>query len=72
MTSFALAVSALVSGKLEDRWGIRRLASGAGIVLGVGLMLSSLATSLPMLYLFAGVLVGFADGTAYITTICCS
>jgi high-affinity Fe2+/Pb2+ permease len=44
-----LAISALFAGTLA--W--------AGITLG--LMLSSLATSLPMLYLLAGVVVGFAD-----------
>lgn len=41
----------------------------AGIVLGLGLILSSQANSLFMFYLLVGVIVGFADGTAYITSL---
>ncbi|MNC15627.1 putative MFS-type transporter YhjX [compost metagenome] len=38
-------------------------------MLGLGLILSSQASSLPMFYLLAGVVVGYADGTAYITSL---
>ncbi|RRJ62500.1 MFS transporter [Paenibacillus oralis] len=69
ITSFALALATLFAGKLQDRFGLRRLTMAAGILLGLGLMLSSQASSLPMLYLLAGVVVGFADGTAYITSL---
>jgi OFA family oxalate/formate antiporter-like MFS transporter len=69
ITSFALAISTLFAGKLQDRWGIRRLIATAGIVLGAGLIISSQVSSLWMLYIMAGVVVGFADGTAYITTL---
>ncbi|ODP26988.1 putative MFS-type transporter [Paenibacillus nuruki] len=69
ITSFALAFSTLFAGKLQEKWGIRRLIGIAGIVLGVGLMLSSQVSSLPLLYMLAGVIVGFADGTAYITSL---
>ncbi|MFC3885463.1 OFA family MFS transporter [Bacillus songklensis] len=69
ITSFALAVSTLFAGKLQDKWGIRRLIGCAGIVLGAGLMLSSQISSLWMLYILAGVVVGFTDGTAYITSL---
>jgi MFS transporter, OFA family, oxalate/formate antiporter len=69
ITSFSLAVSTLFAGRLQERWGIRQLTALAGLVLGIGLMLSSFVTSLPMLYLLAGVVVGFADGTAYITSL---
>ncbi|WP_047152857.1 L-lactate MFS transporter [Aneurinibacillus tyrosinisolvens] len=69
ITSFALALSTLVAGRLQDKWGIRKLITLAGVLLGIGLMLSSLISSLPMLYLLAGVVVGFADGTAYITSL---
>lgn len=41
----------------------------SGILLGIGLMLSSQASSLAALYVLAGVIVGFADGTAYITSL---
>lgn len=69
ITSFALAFSTLFAGKLQDRWGIRRLIATAGIVLGAGLIISSQVSSLWMLYILAGVVVGFADGTAYITSL---
>ncbi|WP_445489771.1 L-lactate MFS transporter [Niallia sp. 03133] len=69
ITSFALAFSTLFAGKLQDKWGIRRLIRNAGILLGLGLILSSQVSSLWMLYILAGVVVGFADGTAYITSL---
>jgi MFS transporter, OFA family, oxalate/formate antiporter len=69
ITSFALAFATLFAGKLQDKWGLRRLILGAGIVLGAGLMLSSQVSSLSLLYILAGVVVGFADGTAYITSL---
>ncbi len=69
ITSFALAFATLFAGRLQDKWGIRRLIAASGILLGAGLILSSQASSLGMLYVLAGVVVGFADGTAYITTL---
>ncbi|MBY9080070.1 OFA family MFS transporter [Paenibacillus sp. HN-1] len=69
ITSFALAFATLFAGRLQDRIGIRKLTAAAGIVLGLGLMLSSRANSLPMFYLLAGIVVGYADGTAYITSL---
>jgi OFA family oxalate/formate antiporter-like MFS transporter len=42
ITSFSLAISTLFAGKLQDRWGIRRLIGCSGIVLGIGLILSFL------------------------------
>lgn len=69
ITSFALAFATLFAGKLQDRFGLRKLTASAGIMLGLGLMLSSQANSLLMFYLLAGVVVGYADGTAYITSL---
>lgn len=69
ITSFSLAFATLFAGKLQERVGIRRLTLCAGIVLGLGLMASSGVTSLLGMYLLMGVVVGFADGTAYITTL---
>jgi MFS transporter, OFA family, oxalate/formate antiporter len=69
ITSLALALATLVAGKLQDKFGIRRLLIGAGIVLGAGLIISSQVSSLWMLYILAGVIVGAADGTAYITSL---
>lgn len=69
ITSFALATSTLAAGKVQDKLGIRKLTSIASIVLGLGLILTSITSSLPMLYITAGVIVGAADGIAYITTL---
>ena len=69
ITGFALALSTLFSGKLQDKWGLRRLIAFVGVLLGVGLMLSSQASSLAMLYILAGVVVGFADGLGYMTSL---
>lgn len=69
ITSFALAFATLFAGKIQDRIGIRRLTMIAGAVLGAGLIVSSQVSSLWMLYLLAGFVVGFADGTAYITSL---
>ena len=59
----------MFSGKLQDKWGLRRLIAFVGVLLGVGLMLSSQASSLAMLYILAGVVVGFADGLGYMTSL---
>jgi MFS transporter, OFA family, oxalate/formate antiporter len=69
ITSFALAFSTLFAGKLQDKWGLRRVIGCAGLVLGAGLILSSQVSSLWMLYILVGVVVGAADGTAYITSL---
>lgn len=69
ITSFCLAFATLFAGKFQERIGIRRLTLLAGILLGAGLIASAGAVSLPMIYLLMGVVVGFADGTAYITTL---
>lgn len=67
ITSFALAFSTLFAGKLQDKLGIRKLISIAGIIMGAGLILTSKVTSISMLYIMAGLIVGAADGIAYIT-----
>ena len=69
ITSFALALGTLGANKLNSKLGIRRLTSLAGIVLGIGLILTSISSSLPMIYITAGVIVGLADGVAYINII---
>src|SRR3954465_349539 len=46
ITSFALAISTLFAGRLQDKWGIRRLIGSAGIILGIGLMLTSQISSI--------------------------
>ncbi|MBE7095326.1 OFA family MFS transporter [Bacillus cereus] len=69
ITSLSLAFSTLFASKLQDKWGLRKLIMIAGLALGLGLILSSQASSLILLYVLAGVVVGYADGTAYITSL---
>ncbi|MEX0379683.1 OFA family MFS transporter [Bacillus sp. S4] len=69
ITSLSLAFSTLFASKLQEKWGLRKLIMIAGLALGLGLILSSQASSLLMLYVLAGVVVGYADGTAYITSL---
>lgn len=69
ITSFCLAFATLFAGKFQERIGLRRLTMIAGIAMGAGLMASAASPSLTLIYLLMGVVVGFADGTAYITTL---
>ncbi|WP_285768456.1 OFA family MFS transporter [Peribacillus sp. SI8-4] len=69
ITSFALAVATLFAGRLQEKWGLRSLIAVAAIVLGAGLIASSFVSSLLVLYITAGIVVGFADGLAYITSL---
>jgi OFA family oxalate/formate antiporter-like MFS transporter len=69
ITSFALSFSTLFAGKMQDKLGMRKLISLSGIALGIGLLLTSRVTSMSMLYVTAGVIVGAADGIGYITTL---
>ena len=65
ITSISLSMASLMSGKLQEKFGIRNVAIGSGICLGIGFFLASKVTTLWGLYLTAGVLVGAADGVAY-------
>jgi len=66
--SLALAFASSISGKLQDRFGVKNVTIAAGILLGASLLLASHATNLIMLYICVGLLVGFADGTGYLMT----
>ncbi|ATA21288.1 OFA family oxalate/formate antiporter-like MFS transporter [Gibbsiella quercinecans] len=69
ITSFFLAFSTLFAGKLQERFGIRNLTLAAGVLVGLGLIASAYVSSLTMIYLLAGVIVGLAVGIAYISTL---
>ncbi len=58
-----------LAGKLQERFGVRNVTLGAGVLLGIGFFLTAHASNLAMLYLCAGILVGFADGTGYLMTL---
>lgn len=69
LLSLGLALASSVAGKLQERFGVRNVTIGAGLLMAVGLMLTSQADNLFMLYLSAGVLVGLADGAGYLMTL---
>ncbi len=64
--SLCLALASSMAGKLQERFGVRNVTLSAGILLAVGLFLTAASTSVWMLYLSAGVLVGLADGAGYL------
>ncbi|OAN13836.1 hypothetical protein A3K86_13835 [Photobacterium jeanii] len=67
--SLSLAVASSVSGKLQERFGVRKVTISAGIMLGLSLIITAYAPNLFILYVVAGFLVGFADGTGYLMTL---
>ncbi|KQN55005.1 MULTISPECIES: MFS transporter [unclassified Erwinia] len=69
LLSLGLAVASSLAGKLQERFGVRNVTIGAGVLMAIGLMLTSQANSLWMLYISAGVLVGLADGAGYLMTL---
>jgi MFS family permease len=56
----------IISGRLSDRFGSRKVVSLGGIILGLGFVLMSLINSLWQLYLFYGVLVAIGLSAIYI------
>ncbi|EOU1297726.1 MFS transporter [Cronobacter sakazakii] len=69
LLSLGLALSSSVAGKLQERFGVKRVTIASGVLLGLGLVLTSHASNLMMLWLSAGVLVGLADGAGYLLTL---
>ncbi len=63
---FVFAFSTIISGRLQDKIGPRKVATIGGLLYGGGLILASFATSLPMLYFCYGVLGGAGVGFAYV------
>ena len=64
-----LASMFLVAGFIQDRVGPRTVATIGGILYSSGLLLASFTTSLTMLYLTWGVMVGAGLGFGYLTPI---
>ena len=65
LLSLGLAISSSVAGKLQERFGVKRVTMASGILLGLGFFLTAYSNNLMMLWLSAGVLVGLADGAGY-------
>ncbi|MDT8859740.1 OFA family MFS transporter [Alkalihalobacillus sp. MEB130] len=64
IATFALAT--IFAGRLQDKIGPRWVATIGGVLLGLGLMLASQATTLFQLYLFYGVIGGIGIGMTYV------
>ncbi|GAE26545.1 oxalate/formate antiporter [Halalkalibacter wakoensis JCM 9140] len=64
IATFALAT--IFAGRLQDKIGPRWVASIGGVMLGLGLILASFATSLWQLYFFYGVIGGIGIGMTYV------
>ena len=69
LLSLGLALSSSVAGKLQERFGVKRVTMASGILLGLGFFLTAYSNNLMMLWLSAGVLVGLADGAGYLLTL---
>ncbi|WP_448309486.1 L-lactate MFS transporter [Pantoea sp. PGP6] len=69
LLSLGLAIASSLAGKLQERFGVRRVTIGAGILMASGFWLTAHADNLMMLYLSAGLLVGLADGASYLMTL---
>jgi OFA family oxalate/formate antiporter-like MFS transporter len=66
ITIFVFSIFTIIAGKIQDKIGPRWVATGGGILLGLGLLLASQATSLNQLYIFYGVIGGAGIGCAYV------
>ncbi|MCL6743081.1 MFS transporter [Kosakonia sp. R1.Fl] len=69
LLSLGLALSSSVAGKLQERFGVKRVTIASGLLLGLGFFLTAHSSNLLMLWLSAGVLVGVADGAGYLLTL---
>src|SRR6266404_7899056 len=65
ITWLCMGISAFVWGALSDRFGTRAVVLSGGVLLGLGLVTASRATTLGQFQLLFGVLVGVAAGSFY-------
>lgn len=63
---FVFAFTTIFSGKLQDKFGPRIIATIGACLYGVGMMLTSTSTTLMELYLYYGVVSGIGIGFAYV------
>ncbi|NAW70336.1 MFS transporter [Vibrio sp. V27_P1S3P104] len=69
LLTLALALASSVSGLLQKRFGVRRVTIAAGLVLSLGLLWAGQVSQVWLLYVSAGLILGFADGTGYLMTL---
>lgn len=66
ITIFVFALSTLISGRLQDKVGPKKVAVIGAIFYGSGLALASTATSIIQLYIYYGVIAGIGVGFVYV------
>ncbi|WP_216828633.1 L-lactate MFS transporter [Alkalihalobacterium elongatum] len=66
ITIATFALTTIFAGRLQDKIGPRWVATIGGLLLGLGLILSSQATTLMQLYLYYGVIGGIGIGMTYV------
>src|SRR5262245_21016635 len=62
----AMGVGSFVWGALSDRFGTRAIVLVGGVLIGLGTVMASQATTLGQFQLYFGVLVGFAAGSLFV------
>ncbi|OPY57319.1 MAG: putative MFS-type transporter YhjX [Pelotomaculum sp. PtaU1.Bin035] len=60
------AIGVVIFGKIQDKIGPRWVATTGGILLGVGLLLASMTTTIGWLYITFGVIGGLGIGAGYV------
>lgn len=63
---FVFAFTTILSGRLIEKFGARKIATVGGILYGVGVMLTSRADTLLELYIFYGIIAGIGVGCCYV------
>jgi OFA family oxalate/formate antiporter-like MFS transporter len=63
---FVFAFTTMISGRLVDQFGPRKIAIVGGLLYGAGMMLASVVSSLWLMYVAYGVLAGIGVGFAYV------
>ncbi len=69
IATLALAIGTLFSGTLQHRFGARKVSIVCGAIMGIGLIVAPLIPSYFLFYLSAGLVVGMANGIAYMMTL---
>lgn len=64
-----LAISSSFAGKLQDKFGVKTVTISAAVLLLIGLTATGVASSVMLLWICGGVLVGIADGAGYLLTL---
>lgn len=64
-----LAIASSFAGKLQDKFGVKTVTIIAAILLFIGLTTTGVASNVMLLWVYGGIIVGIADGAAYLLTL---